>query len=88
MPEVTVYSSRFCGFCRRAKAVLADKGVDFVEIEVGLRPSRRAEMRARAGGATSVPQIFVDDVHVGGCDDLQALEAEGKLDALLEGAVD
>ena len=83
MPPVTVYSSFFCPYCAMAKALLTKKGVDFEEIDVMAAPSKKTEMIARAGGRTSVPQIFIGNIHVGGNDDLQALEAEGKLDPLL-----
>ena len=83
MPPVTVYSSFFCPYCAMAKALLTKKGVEFEEIDIMATPSKKAEMVERAGGRTSVPQIFIGDVHVGGNDDLQALEAAGKLDALL-----
>lgn len=82
--DITVYSSDFCPFCHRAKALLARKGVDFEEIKVDFAPKVRDEMRSRAGGAHTVPQIFVADMHVGGCDDLYALERAGKLDPLLK----
>jgi glutaredoxin 3 len=81
--KIEIYTSPFCGYCARAKRLLSAKGVSFVEYDVladsGLRPT----MEARAGGRTSVPQIFIDGRHVGGCDDLYALDAEGKLDPLL-----
>lgn len=86
MAKVEVYSSMLCGFCYRAKKLLEQKGVDFTEIDVMMHPSRRAEMVQRSGGRTSVPQIFIDDRHIGGCDDLFALEAGAKLDALLKPA--
>lgn len=86
MPRVTVYSSAFCGYCYRAKKLLQEKGVAFEEIDVMMSPGRRAEMIARAGGRHTVPQIFVGDRHVGGCDELHALEREGKLDPLLQEA--
>ena len=86
MAKVEVYSSMLCGFCYRAKKLLEQKGVDFTEIDVMLHPSRRAEMVQRAGGRTSVPQIFIDDRHIGGCDELYALEASHKLDPLLKPA--
>jgi len=86
MPKVEVYSSMLCGFCYRAKKLLEQKGVDFTEIDVMMHPSRRAEMVERSGGRTSVPQIFIDDRHIGGCDDLFALESSRKLDALLKPA--
>ena len=83
MAEITIYSSWLCPFCYRAKELLSKKGVAFEEIIVDMKPSVRAEMREKAGGRTSVPQIFIDEVHYGGCDDLFALEAAGKLDPLL-----
>lgn len=83
MKKVVVYSSGWCGYCTRAKALLKRKGVAFIEIDVGSTPGARKEMEARAHGRHTVPQIFIDDTHVGGCDDLHALEAAGRLDALL-----
>jgi len=81
--QVVVYSTLLCPFCHRAKALLRAKGVSFTEIDVGMDAAKRAEMTKRAHGRCSVPQIFVGDTHVGGCDDLHALETEGKLDSLL-----
>ena len=86
MSGVVVYSSNLCPFCFRAKSLLSQKGVDFQEIVVDMQPAIRAEMRAKAGGINTVPQIFIGDVHVGGCDDLFALDAAGKLAPLLETA--
>ena len=86
MADVEVYSSLLCPFCYRAKKLLENKGVAFEEIDVMMQPRRRAEMIERAGGRTSVPQIFVNGTHVGGCDDLYELEASGKLDGLLSSA--
>jgi len=83
MARVEIYSSMFCGYCARAKALLARKGVAFEEIDVLEEPARRDEMVERAGGRTTVPQIFIDGTHVGGSDDLAALDRQGKLDALL-----
>ncbi len=83
MARVEMYSSMFCGFCARAKSLLQRKGVAFEDVDVMEHPERRAEMRQRAGGRNTVPQIFIDGVHVGGSDDLHALDAEGKLDAML-----
>jgi glutaredoxin 3 len=81
--DVTIYTTMFCPFCHRAKALLSDKNVAFREIAVdGDRAARKA-MTDRAGGRTSVPQIFFGDRHIGGCDDLVALERAGTLDALL-----
>lgn len=84
MQAVEIYTSPFCGYCHAAKRLLRDKGVAFTEIDLGRQPGRRAEMLARAAGRHTVPQIFVGSVHVGGCDDLYALDRAGKLDALLE----
>lgn len=84
MSEVIVYSSDYCPYCMRAKQLLERKGVRFTEINVDGQPQMRAEM-ARKAGRTSVPQIWIGATHVGGCDDLHALERAGKLDALLNG---
>jgi glutaredoxin 3 len=84
MAKIEVYSSLFCPFCFRAKKLLKQKDQEFEEIDVLAAPARKKEMIQRAGGRTSVPQIFIGDVHVGGCDELYQLEAEGKLDALLQ----
>ncbi len=81
---VVVYSTLLCPYCHRAKALLRKKGVHFTEIDVGMDVEKRDEMTKRAGRHT-VPQIFVGDRHVGGCDDLYALDEEGKLDSLLNG---
>jgi len=86
MQPVEIYTTPFCGFCRAAKRLLTSKGVTFSEIDVARAPERRSEMVGRAGGARTVPQIFVGRTHVGGCDELYALERAGKLDPLLEGA--
>ena len=86
MADVTVYSSNLCPFCFRAKSLLKQKGVDFNEIVVDMRPDIRAEMREKAGGVNTVPQIFINDKLVGGCDDLFALDAAGDLNPLLEQA--
>ncbi len=85
MQKVTIYTSRFCGFCHAAKRLLDSKGVEYEEIDVGSDPALRQEMMARANGGYTVPQIFIGEAHVGGCDDLYALERGGKLDALLAG---
>lgn len=82
MAKVIIYSSDYCPYCVRAKQLLASKGVAFEEICVDGKPAVRAEMASKAG-RTSVPQIWVGAIHVGGCDDLHALERAGKLDALL-----
>ena len=83
MAEVVMYSSPFCGFCFRAKRLLESKGVAYEDIDVMLDPSRRSEMLERAGGRTTVPQIFIGDRHIGGSDELAALEQAGELDRLL-----
>ena len=83
MPSVEIYTSPICGFCHMAKRLLTQKGVSFTEIDVLRDPARKAEMVERAGGARTVPQIFVGETHVGGCDDLYAMDRAGKLDPLL-----
>jgi glutaredoxin 3 len=85
MAEVVIYSSEFCGYCMRAKKLLTSKGVSYQDIDLGAQPARRAEMIERAGGRTTVPQIFIDGRHIGGCDDLHALDRSGQLDPLLAG---
>ena len=87
MPEILVYTSRFCGFCYAAKSLLKKKGVSFNEIDVTFSPARRQAMTEHANGRTSVPQVFIGDHHVGGFDDLSALDRAGKLDPLLAGEV-
>ncbi|MBL8702643.1 MAG: glutaredoxin 3 [Alphaproteobacteria bacterium] len=81
--KVEIYSSPFCGYCARAKSLLAKKGVDYVDHDVLADSTLRDEMVKRAGGRSTVPQIFIDDRHIGGCDDLHALDAAGGLDPLL-----
>lgn len=83
MKAVEIYTSPLCGFCHAAKRLLKEKGVAFSEVNVLAQPKRKAEMIQRANGGRTVPQIFIGDTHVGGCDDLYALEREGKLDPLL-----
>jgi glutaredoxin 3 len=83
MAHVEVYTRIFCGYCVRAKELLDAKGAAYVEIDITLNGALRAEMIRRAGGRSSVPQIFIDGTHVGGCDDLHALDAAGRLDPLL-----
>jgi glutaredoxin 3 len=85
MLPVTLYTTPFCGYCAAAKRLLAAKGVSFTEIDVSGDPARRAEMIQRSSGGRTVPQIFVGDTHVGGFDDINALERAGRLDALLAG---
>lgn len=88
MVKVTLYTTPFCGYCRAAKRLLAGKAIEFEEIDVSFDAEKRAEMTQRAMGGRTVPQIFVEDRHVGGYDQLLLLEREGKLDALLAGAAD
>lgn len=83
MPAVEIYTTPTCGYCHAAKRLLGKKGVDFVEIDVSRDPMQRIAMMDRARGRRTVPQIFIGDTHVGGCDDLYALEEAGKLDPLL-----
>jgi glutaredoxin 3 len=83
--KVEIYSSPFCGYCARAKSLLSRKGVDYQDFDVLADPGLREEMVKRAGGRTTVPQIFIDGQHVGGCDDIHALDKAGKLDPMLAG---
>jgi glutaredoxin 3 len=86
--EVVVYTTMFCPYCQRAKALLARKGVAFKEVAVDGDPEARKTMVAKASGARTVPQIFIGDQHVGGSDELYALEADGRLDGLLHELAD
>ncbi|MEM9425722.1 MAG: glutaredoxin 3 [Pseudomonadota bacterium] len=83
MKQVEIYTSPLCGYCHAAKRLLSQKGVSFSETNVMLDPEKKKEMMARANGRHTVPQIFIGDTHVGGYDDLSALERSGKLDPLL-----
>jgi glutaredoxin 3 len=83
---VEIYTTMFCGYCMQAKRLLDKKGVEYKEIDVGFEPGAREEMLARAGGRTSVPQIFIEGRNIGGCDELFALESRGELDSLLNAA--
>ncbi|HHZ08015.1 MAG TPA: glutaredoxin 3 [Rhizobiales bacterium] len=83
MVDVTIYTRMMCGYCAAAKRLLDRKGVAYTEHDASFSPELRQEMMARANGRYTFPQIFVGDVHVGGSDDLHALEADGRLDALL-----
>lgn len=83
MIPVEIYTSPTCGYCHAAKHLLNQKGVVYSEINIRAQPGRRAEMMNRAGGRHTVPQIFVGEKHVGGCDELYALDRAGKLDPLL-----
>ena len=85
MAEVVIYTRPFCGYCTRAIALLKQKGAPFTEIEAGFDPEKRQEMMQRSGRHT-FPQIFIGGEHIGGCDEMMALERAGKLDALLEAA--
>lgn len=83
MSDITIYTTRFCRYCVAAKNLLRDKGAKFQEIDVSFDPSQRKTMSERAGGRRTVPQIFIGDQHIGGCDDLYALDRRGDLDPLL-----
>ena len=84
MAHVTIYTKPFCPYCSRALNLLQEKGVDFTEIEAGFDPGARKDMIAKSGRST-YPQIFVGEAHVGGCDEMMALERKGELDGLLAG---
>lgn len=84
MQNVTIYTRAFCPFCTRALSLLQKKGVDFTEIDAGMDPDKKQEMIQRSNGARTFPQIFIGDTHVGGCDEMMALERSGKLDPMLQ----
>lgn len=84
MADVTIYTRAFCGFCARAKALLDEKGVAYTEIDAGMDAAQRREMMQRSGRGT-FPQIFIGERHIGGCDEMMALERDGKLEPLLHG---
>ena len=84
MSKVEIYSSMWCPFCHRAKQLLQSKGVRFEEFDVDANPTLRNEMTQRSGGRRTVPQIFIDDRHIGGSDELVALEREGRLSGMLQ----
>lgn len=86
MTHILLYTTPFCGYCRAAKTLLRNKALDFEEIDVAFDAEKRAEMVARAGGSRTVPQIFIHGRHVGGYDELAAVEREGRLEALLAAA--
>ena len=86
MAKIEIYTTMLCGYCAAAKKLLNKKGVDFTEYDVMFKPGLRSEMMERADGATSVPQIFIDDAHVGGCNELYELDQDNALDAMLEGS--
>lgn len=83
MKTVRIYTTPICPYCVRAKSLFKKKGVEVEEIDIFMSEEARAQMQANSGGARTVPQIFIGDTHVGGCDDLYALEKDGKLDRLL-----
>jgi len=84
MSQVTIYTKANCPYCVRAKSVLDNKGVAYQEIRIDEQPELRPQMIERAAGRTTVPQIFIGEQHIGGCDDMLALDAAGKLDPLLQ----
>ena len=84
MAQIEIYTSPLCGFCHAAKRLLSQKNASFTEIDVMVHPDRKPEMIQRAQGGRTVPQIFIGETHVGGCDELYALERAGKLDSLLQ----
>lgn len=83
MAKVEIYTREFCGFCMRAVQLLDSKDIEYTHVDAGMDPDKRREMIQRANGASTYPQIFINNDHVGGCDDLYALERAGKLDPLL-----
>ncbi len=85
MKNVVIYSSNACPYCVKAKKLLEAKGVNYKELRIDENPDFIDEVVKRSGGRTTVPQIFIDDFHVGGCDELYALDQENKLDSLLKG---
>lgn len=86
MPKVKIYTTPICPYCVRAKALLKKKGATFDEVDVFMDADARQEMEDKSNGARTVPQIFIGEKYVGGCDDLYALESEGRLDPLLKSA--
>lgn len=83
MADVTIYTRQFCPFCTRAVKLLKNKGVEYAHIDAGANVQAKAEMVERSGGARTFPQIFVNNTHIGGCDDLMALDQKGELDRIL-----
>jgi glutaredoxin 3 len=83
VPKIKIYTTPICPYCVRAKSLLKKKGAEYEEIDVFMDAKARTEMEEKTGGARTVPQIFIGDTHVGGSDDLYALDHAGKLDALL-----
>jgi glutaredoxin 3 len=84
MPAITIYTKNWCPYCSAAKKLLTEKGVEFTEIDIEKKPEARPEMIQKAKGRSTVPQIFIGDRHVGGCDDLYALDDSGQLEPLLQ----
>ena len=84
MKQVVIYTSAACPYCIKAKQLLEKKGVSYQEVRIDKEPDKLDEVIQKSGGRTTVPQIFIEDTHVGGCDELYALEKEGKLDTMLE----
>ncbi len=84
MANVTIYTRQMCGYCSAAKNLLSGKGAQFKELDATFKPELKKEMIQKADGARTFPQIFIGDVHIGGCDDLMAMERSGNLDALLK----
>ena len=85
MTPIEIYTTPICGYCAAAKRLLTQKGVSYTEIDVMMTPEKRIEMMERTGGRHTVPQIFIGDAHIGGYDDISALDRAGKLDPLLAG---
>ena len=81
--KIEIYSGDYCPYCVRAKSLLKQRGLDFIEYNVQQEPDKRAEMMKRSNGGRSIPQIFINDQHVGGCDELYALDRKGQLDVWL-----
>ncbi|MDF2178701.1 glutaredoxin 3 [Aliiglaciecola sp. CAU 1673] len=88
MAKVEIYTKQYCPYCVRAKQLLNAKGLKFIEFPIDLQPELREEMISRANGGYTVPQIFINGRHIGGCDDMMALESQGKLDTLLADMVE
>ena len=85
MPKITIYTRKFCGFCSAAKSLLKSKGVQYKELDGTYDPKIREEMIRKSNGGRTFPQIFIGDIHVGGCDELHALDRAGNLDPMLQG---
>lgn len=82
--KIEIYSGDYCPYCMRAKALLKQRGLDFIEYNVQSEPEKREEMMKRSQGARTIPQIFINNQHLGGCDDLYAIDKKGELDAWLD----